>query len=96
MQCAYPVVVHETEAGGYWAEFVDFEAFTQGSTLDETLANAEEAMACHLEDELKSGIPLPVPSNIGDIRTEGTSFAAIVRANLRAPAAMPRRELAVV
>ena len=60
MYYTYPAIVHEGENGGYWAEFVDFNAFTQGDTLNELLSNAEEAMTCHLEDELKNGAILPL------------------------------------
>lgn len=74
----YPAIVHEGKHGGYWAEFVDFNAFTQGDSLNELISNAEEAMACHIEDELKKGTLLPTPSDIRQIRTENGSFATLV------------------
>ena len=35
----------------YVAECVEIAVVTQGKTLDETLANLQEAVALHLEDE---------------------------------------------
>ena len=41
----YPVIVHEDEKGGYWAECPAFEGcYTQGETLEETLDNITEAI----------------------------------------------------
>ena len=83
MYYTYPAIVHEGENGGYWAEFVDFNAFTQGDTLNELLSNAEEAMTCHLEDELKNGAILPLPTDIRHIQTNGSEFATLVHAPAR-------------
>jgi predicted RNase H-like HicB family nuclease len=45
----FRAVVHEEEAGGYWAEVPDLPGcFTQGKTLDEVYHNLIEAIACHL------------------------------------------------
>ncbi len=37
--------------GHYVAECVEIAVVTQGKTVDETLANLQEAVALHLEDE---------------------------------------------
>ena len=82
----YPAIVHEGEGGGYWVEFVDFNAFTQGETLNEVMANAEEAMLCHIEDELKNGAVLPTPSDIRQIRREDNAFATLIHAGIHSSA----------
>ena len=78
----YPAIVHQGESGGYWAEFVDFNAFTQGDTLNDLISNAEEAMACHIEDELKNGAVLPLPSDIRNIQTSENDFATLIHASV--------------
>ena len=85
MYCTYPAIVHKGEDGGFWAEFVDFNAFSQGETLDELMGNAAEAMACHIEDELRNGAVLPVPTDIRQIHTSDGDFATLVRARANAP-----------
>lgn len=85
MYYTYPAIVHKSEDGSFWAEFVDFHAFSQGATLDELIGNAEEAMTCHIEDELKNGSILPVPSDIRQIRISGDDFATLVHAPATAP-----------
>ena len=89
MYYTYPAIVHEGENGGYWAEFLDFNAFSQGDTLNELLSNAEEAMACHLEDELKNGAVLPIPSDIRSIQTNGSDFTTLVHADVRTSSPVP-------
>ena len=79
----YPAIVHEGENGGYWAEFVDFNAFSQGDTLTELISNAEEAMVCHIEEELQSGAVLPVPTDIRIIHTNGTEFTTLIHAAVK-------------
>ena len=49
----FRAVVHEEEAGGYWAEVPDLPGcFTQGKTLDEVYHNLIEAISCHLGSDL--------------------------------------------
>ena len=76
----YPVIVHKSTNGGYWAEFVDFGAFSQGDTVEELISNAKEAMLCHIENELVSGATLPKPSDILQIATAGTGFTTLISA----------------
>ena len=42
----------------YVAEYLEIAVVTQGKTLDETLANLQEAVSLHLEDEDLSDIGL--------------------------------------
>ena len=85
MFCAYPIIIHEGEENDYWAEFVDFNAFTQGDTLNELIANAAEAMVCHIEDELRKGTALPTPSDIRQINMKENEFATLVYSDIGEP-----------
>jgi len=45
----YTVLIHPAEEGGYWAEVPALPGcFTQGESVEETLANAKEAIECHV------------------------------------------------
>ena len=50
LQRTIKAFVHKGEKQ-YVAECVDIALVTQGTTLDETLANLQEAIALHLEGE---------------------------------------------
>ena len=50
LQRTIKAFVHKGEKQ-YVAECVDIAVVTQGTTLDETLANLQEAIALHLEGE---------------------------------------------
>lgn len=50
MKLVYPMIVHD-DSDGLWAEFPDFPGcFTDGDTLTELFENAQDAIACDLED----------------------------------------------
>ena len=45
-----PVIIHNAEEGGYWAEFPTLPGcLTEGDTREELLFNRREAAACHLD-----------------------------------------------
>lgn len=45
----YTVILHAAEEGGYWAEIPALPGcFSQGETVEETLANIKEAIESHL------------------------------------------------
>jgi len=44
-------VVRPGEEGGFVAECLELAVVTQGKTLDETIANLQEAVGLHLEGE---------------------------------------------
>ncbi len=44
-------VVRPGEESGFVAECLELALVTQGATLDETIANLQEAVALHLEGE---------------------------------------------
>lgn len=66
---------------------MDFDAFTQGNTLEELIANAEEAMVCYIEENLKNGATLPAPSDIRQIHCKDSSFATLIHVGIYSPAA---------
>lgn len=66
MTKVYPAVIHKED--GYWVEFPDLSGcFTNGSTLEETMEMASEALGLYLVSLAEKGTELPTPSNIEDI-----------------------------
>ena len=64
----YPAIFHEEET--YWVEFPDLEGcITEGSTLEEAMENAQEAMGLYLAALLEENQPLPHATNIKEIKT---------------------------
>lgn len=62
----YPAILHSEN--GYWIEFPDLEGCqTCGSTLEETMELAQEALGLYLVSLSERNIPIPDPSNIEDI-----------------------------
>lgn len=69
MTKVYPAIIHEEE--GYWVEFPDLSGcFTNGSTLEETMEMAKEALGLYLVSLEENGQTIPVPSNIADISAD--------------------------
>lgn len=57
---SYIALIRAAEEGGYWVDFPDFPGcITQGDTLDEARAMAEDALAGHVEVMLEEGEALP-------------------------------------
>lgn len=46
--------------GGYTAEAVGHAIYTQGDTLDETVANIREAVECHFDTKEEKNRRMPV------------------------------------
>ena len=68
MTTVYPAIIHEEE--GYWVEFPDLSGcFTNGSTLEETMEMAREALGLYLVSLIEHRQEIPVPSSIADIQT---------------------------
>ena len=60
----YTVILHDAEEGGYWVEVPALPGcFSQGETVDETLANARDAIRSHIEALREE--KLAVPSDEG-------------------------------
>jgi len=63
----WPVVIHKDEKSDYGVTVPDLPGcFSAGETMDEALANASEAILCHLEGMLADGEPWPAPGSIED------------------------------
>ena len=61
----YPVVIHKDENSDYGVTFPDLPGcFSAGETIEEALANAQEAAECHIEGMLIDSEPITVPTNI--------------------------------
>ena len=61
----YPVVIHKDENSDYGVTFPDLPGcFSAGETIEEALANAQEAAECHIEGILIDSEPIPVSTNI--------------------------------
>ena len=65
----YPAILHKE--AGYWVEFPDLEGCqTCGSTLEETMELAQEALGLYLVSLIENGQEIPAPSSISDITTD--------------------------
>jgi predicted RNase H-like HicB family nuclease len=60
----YPITIHPDLEGGYVAQIKDLPGcLTQGETLEETMANINEARELWIETAYESGDHIPLPSN---------------------------------
>ncbi len=61
----YPVVIHKDPDSVYGVTVPDLPGcFTAGETVDEALAQAVEAIECHIEGFMLDGEPIPTPQLI--------------------------------
>lgn len=61
----YPVVIHKDSDSDYGVTVPDLPGcFSAGETMDDALAQAVEAIECHLEGLLLDNEPLPTPQAI--------------------------------
>lgn len=75
----YPALVHN-DADGLWLEFPDLPGCqTYSETMDDLLADAEEALECYVVEELEHKGKLPKPSDIKTIPAEGRDFTTLIR-----------------
>ena len=62
----YPAVIHEED--GFWIEFPDLEGCqTVGDTLEELIANAQEALGLYIVSLIENGQPIPEPSKFDTV-----------------------------
>ena len=67
MRYVYPCVLHVEEGGGYWVSFPDVKgASTGGSTREEALEMAEDALVAVLGAYYYLGEDIPLPSPVGE------------------------------
>ena len=61
----YPVVIHKDPDSDYGVTVPDVPGcFSAGETLDEALAQATEAIECHIEGLMLDGESIPLPHDI--------------------------------
>jgi len=59
----YPGIIHD-DPDGFWIEFPDLKGcVTQGDTMEQLMAMAEEALSLYLEDYIESEKELPAASS---------------------------------
>jgi predicted RNase H-like HicB family nuclease len=60
-EISYTLTIHRAPEGGFWAEVSALPGcFTQGETVEEVTAMAQEAIELHLAGLLRRGEKLPV------------------------------------
>ncbi len=63
----YPIVIHKDKSSDYGVIVPDLPGcFSAGSTTDEALAMAKEAIELHLEGLIEEGLPVPPPGRMED------------------------------
>ena len=73
----YPAIVHE-EGGAFWVEFPDLEGcFSQGDTMAEAAANAEEALGTYLSSLMERGLEIPAATDICEAKDEGCTVIRV-------------------
>lgn len=59
----YTVILHEAEEGGYWVEIPSLPGcFSQGETVEDSLANVPDAIRSHVEALRDDGQNVPPDS----------------------------------
>ena len=74
----YPIYVEKDEDSDYGVTIPDLPGcFSAGSTVEEAIQNAEEAILTHLEGLMLDSDPIPYPSNIKELQTKYNSKGGI-------------------
>lgn len=75
----YPAIFHQDEDGGYWVEFPDLlGCVTEGDTLEEAMAMAEDALGIYLSTCKEKGEQVAPPSDPAQVTFEGLGFVSPV------------------
>ena len=81
MLFVYPAVFHKEE-DAYWVEFPDLEGcHTYGSSVNETMEAAQEALAAYLLTLLEQEKVIAVPSDISAIHVDD-GFSSLVSCDI--------------
>ena len=81
MKRIYAAKFHK-EDGGYWVEFQDLEGcYSDGTTLEDAMSNAQEALSAHLAYMLDKKLPIPEPSDISAVAFAEDEFVTYVCGN---------------
>lgn len=74
----YPIYIEKDEDSDYGVSVPDLPGcFSAGSTVEEAIANAEEAILTHLEGLMMDSDPIPYPSNIKELQPKYNSMSGI-------------------
>jgi predicted RNase H-like HicB family nuclease len=91
----YPVVIHKDKKSDYGVTVPDLPGcFSAGSTFDQALENAKEAILLHVEGMLEDGDPVPSPKTIEQHRRNSDFTGgvwALVSVDLSAVSGKARR-----
>ena len=64
LRLKYPITIYPDDDGGYVSEIKGLPGcFTQGETIEETLANIDDARQLWLETAYEYGDHIPLPAN---------------------------------
>lgn len=84
MKLIYPAVFH-FEDNAYWVEFPDLPGCqSYGSTIQDTLDNAREALEVYAISLIENQEELPAASDISKLEIEKDCFASLVDIDLSA------------
>lgn len=81
MLFVYPAIFHK-EDDAYWVEFPDLEGcHTYGSSINETMEAAQEALSGYLLTLLEQGKPIAAPSDVSSY-TPNDGFSSLVSCDI--------------
>ncbi len=82
MLFVYPAVFHK-ENDAYWVEFPDLEGCqTYGSSVNETMEYAQEALAAYLLTLMEENRDIARPSDLNAINCDTDGFTTLVTCNI--------------
>lgn len=74
----YPAIFHKEE-DGFWVEFPKLEGCqTFGTTIEETIESAQEALGLFLVSLIEDGITIPSPLPVEEIIIENNCFINLI------------------
>jgi predicted RNase H-like HicB family nuclease len=74
----YPIAIHKESGSGYGVSVPDLPGcISVGSTIDEAMLMAREAIELHLEGLMEDGIDPPTPSEIESLRDQADYADAV-------------------
>ena len=69
----YTILIHKAEEGGFWTEVPALPGcYSQGETVEETIANTREAIELHISCMKEDGMDIPTDNEfiISRVRIE--------------------------
>lgn len=80
MEATYTVVLMRGEDGGYSVSVPALKGcYTQGDNVDDALANAREAIQCHVEALAMDGDPIPQDAEAFDVEVDEATEVLVRR-----------------